>query len=78
MKMAALYILCFWNTAKIDIRVHLWLMKFGTEMVLVNVKFNWFWIIYIKILRIIMLLRKYLIYLHFNSVNWNCSRVFGI
>ena len=25
-----------------------------------------------------MLLGKYLIYLHFNSVNWNCSRVFGI
>ena len=25
-----------------------------------------------------MLLRKYLIYLHFNSVNSNCSRVFGI
>ena len=23
-------------------------MKFGTEMVLVNVKFNWFWIIYIQ------------------------------
>ena len=23
-----------------------------------------------------MLLAKYLIYLHFNSVNWNCSRVF--
>ena len=23
-------------------------MKFGTEMVLMNVKFNWFWIIYIQ------------------------------
>ena len=25
-----------------------------------------------------MLLRKYWIFLHLNSVNWNCSRVFGI
>ena len=25
-----------------------------------------------------MLLGKYLIHLHFNSVNWYCSRVFGI
>ena len=47
-------------------------------MVLVNVKFNWFWIIYIQIFENNNVIGEIFDILNFNSVNWNCSRVFGI